>query len=62
MHGPLPAELDADAIALALHALAEGLQLLWLSEPELDTGAPIINFLQALGASASPEAGGRDEG
>lgn len=59
--GLLPAELDADAIALALHALADGLQLLWLSEPELDMGAPIINFLQALGAPAAPPVDGADE-
>lgn len=60
--GLLPAELDAEAIALALHALADGLQLLWLGEPELDMGAAIIGFLQALGPTPGLSVDGPDGG
>lgn len=46
-HG-LPACPGADSMALSLHALADGLQLLWLSERDLDMGRPIIDFLTMM--------------
>lgn len=55
-HG-LPAGPGADSMALSLHALADGLQLLWLSERDLDMGGPIIDFLTMMlpGAENIPQ-------
>lgn len=53
----IEAGLGAEAIALALHALADGLQLLWLSERDLDMGGPIIDFLTMMLPARSPGPG-----
>lgn len=46
--GEIRAELDPDWVATAVHALADGLQSMWLLDPELDMAAQLRNFIDAL--------------
>ncbi|GAA1445849.1 helix-turn-helix domain-containing protein [Nocardiopsis tropica] len=56
--GRLTTKIDAGALATALHALADGLQTLWLVDPDVDMGGTVTSLLHALRADL-PE--GADE-
>lgn len=47
--GRLTTRIDAESLATALHALADGLQLLWLVDPDVDMADVITSLLEALG-------------
>lgn len=47
-HGSLVASVDVKMLAVGLHALADGLQLLWLNEPELDMGDVVVRLMGLL--------------
>ncbi|MFE3459218.1 TetR/AcrR family transcriptional regulator [Nocardiopsis aegyptia] len=51
--GTLTTRIDAGVLATALHALGDGLQTLWLIDPEVDMGGTITGLLQALRADPS---------
>ncbi|NYH55623.1 AcrR family transcriptional regulator [Nocardiopsis arvandica] len=46
--GTLTSRIDAEVLATALHALGDGLQTLWLIDPDVDMGGTIRKLLQAL--------------
>ncbi|WP_304450635.1 TetR/AcrR family transcriptional regulator [Nocardiopsis sp. YSL2] len=46
--GTLTSRIDAEVLATALHALGDGLQTLWLIDPEVDMGGTITELLRAL--------------
>jgi AcrR family transcriptional regulator len=57
--GTLTSRIDAGVLATALHALGDGLQTLWLIDPEVDMGGTVAALLRALRTDL-PETGDED--
>lgn len=52
--GTMPPGLDADAISRLLVAASDGLQIMWLFDPEVDMAADLAALLSLLGSAPAP--------